>query len=83
MLSRAASHDVQHVAGLPPQGSQKRGRESFLGGIYIALLSAFVLEGGLDGHPLRVSTDGDARRAILAGRARSRDGLSRLSGLFG
>jgi hypothetical protein len=32
------------------------GRESFPGGIYIALLSAFSLEGGLDGLPLRVAS---------------------------
>jgi hypothetical protein len=41
---------------------------------------ALSLEGGLDGLPMRVSTDGDARCVRLAGRARSRDGLSRLSG---
>ena len=45
---------VQIPCSLAGPGAIKRGRESFMGGIYIALLSAFSLRAGWIGLPLRV-----------------------------
>jgi hypothetical protein len=60
----AISHAYQNAATATATSSQKRGRESFLGGIFTAFLLTFSLEGELDGLPLRVSNEGLRRPRV-------------------